>query len=149
MSAVRYEKWNGLQHAVASKEKSSSRHEWEFLLQVNGDGLSKLFSEFGCHLRTPVLQFSAGVSPPTMRPLTKELSPLPVVIQASPEEVSNGELTWKNLERAVRALHRDGLVVLEDVIEYSKLDMLNKKMVEDALTLQARGDDSPYNYNKG
>ncbi len=80
---------------------------------------------------------------------TKNLSSLPVVVQASPEEVFDGKLTWKNLECAVRALHRDGLVVLENVIEYSRLDALNKKMVEDSRTLQLRGENSPYNYNKG
>jgi hypothetical protein len=43
----------------------------------------------------------------------------------------------------------DGLVVLEDVIEHSKLDFLNEKMVSDALSLQGLGDKGPYNYNRG
>lgn len=58
-------------------------------------------------------------------------------------------MSWKNLELATRAFHRDGLVVLEDVIDHAKLDYLNEKMVEDARTLQSLGDASPYNYNKG
>lgn len=81
--------------------------------------------------------------------MTEELSSLPVIIQVSEEEASEGKLTWKNLESAVRALHRDGLVVLENVIEESKLDTLNKKMVQDVLTLQSKGENMPYNYNKG
>ncbi len=67
----------------------------------------------------------------------------------SPQEVYARSLTLQNLELATRALHRDGLVVLEDVIDHSKLDFLNQKMLEDAYTLQSAGDASPYNYNKG
>ncbi|RFU27077.1 hypothetical protein B7463_g9275, partial [Scytalidium lignicola] len=78
-----------------------------------------------------------------------KLSSLPVVVHVSPSEVAAKRLTWKNLELATRAFHRDGLVVLEDVIDHSKLDALNKKMIEDAAILQAAGDASPYNYNKG
>ncbi|KAF7506934.1 hypothetical protein GJ744_011065 [Endocarpon pusillum] len=81
--------------------------------------------------------------------MTKKLSSLPIVVQVSQEEVSKRNLTWENLETAVRALHRDGLVVLENVIEKSKLDTLNKKMVKGAPTLQSKGENMPYNYNKG
>ena len=81
--------------------------------------------------------------------MVEKLSSLPIVVQTSQEEVSEGKLTWKNLESAVRALHRDGLVVLENVIEEPQLDTLNKKMVKDALTLQSKGENMPYNYNKG
>jgi hypothetical protein len=84
-----------------------------------------------------------------MPSFAREISSLPIVVKASLQEVSEGSLTWKNLELAVRALHRDGLVVLEDVIEHRMLDSLNKMMAEDALILQARGENSPYNYNKG
>ncbi|PVH89095.1 phytanoyl-CoA dioxygenase family protein [Cadophora sp. DSE1049] len=78
-----------------------------------------------------------------------KLSSLPKVVQVSPEERSAGALTWKNLEIANRALHHDGLVVLENAIPTAQLDRLNEKMVQDALTLQSAGDDMPYNYNKG
>ena len=77
------------------------------------------------------------------------LSSVPITVKVSPQEVAAKSLTWQNLELATRAIHRDGLVVLEDVIEHSKLDALNQKMVEDALKLQSAGDASPYNYNKG
>lgn len=78
-----------------------------------------------------------------------QLSSLPKVVQVSEEEKAQGTLTWKNLELANRALHHDGLVVLENAISHDKLDFLNAKMVEDAKKLQARNDESPYNYNKG
>lgn len=73
----------------------------------------------------------------------------PHIVNVTPEEKSCGALTWKNLELANRALHHDGLVVLENAISHSKLDILNQKMVQDALELQSAGENSPYNYNKG
>jgi hypothetical protein len=79
----------------------------------------------------------------------RRLSSLPKAVSVSPEERQSGTLSWKNFELATRALHHDGLVVLEDVIPHDKLDFLNKKMVEDALFLQSAGDAMPFNYNKG
>jgi hypothetical protein len=78
-----------------------------------------------------------------------QLPSLPKIVTVSPEEKAQGGLTWKNLELANRALHHDGLVVLENAISHKKLDLLNQKMVDDAKMLQAKGDESPYNYNKG
>ncbi|OGE56611.1 hypothetical protein PENARI_c003G11567 [Penicillium arizonense] len=49
----------------------------------------------------------------------------------------------------MRSLHQDGLVVVENVIPHDSLDRLNKKMIEDAYTLQSRKGDSPFNYNPG
>ena len=66
--------------------------------------------------------------------MTEELSSLPVVVPASQEEVSEGKPTWKNLEIAVRALHRHGLVILENLVDKSEPDQLKEKMVPDALT---------------
>jgi hypothetical protein len=53
------------------------------------------------------------------------------------------------LEKAIRCLHEDGLVVIEDAIPHEDLDRLNAKMVQDARTLQSRGKDMPFNYNVG
>jgi hypothetical protein len=72
----------------------------------------------------------------------------PISIVPSPAELKNGRLDQRNLEIAVRAIARDGLVVLEDLVDHATLDRLNVKMVEDAYELQARKD-SPFNYNKG
>ena len=81
--------------------------------------------------------------------ISRNLSSLPITVRVSSPEVCSSRLRWQNLELATRAIHRDGLVVLEDVIDHKKLDKLNEKMAEDARTLQAAGDASPYNYNKG
>lgn len=78
-----------------------------------------------------------------------ELPSTPISVKVSEKEVATGRLSWRNVEIATRALQRDGLVVLEDLIEHARLDRLNKKMVEDAYALQALGDDGPFNYNKG
>jgi hypothetical protein len=77
------------------------------------------------------------------------MSEYPVVIRASPAEVQKGRLTPQNLEIAVRCLHHDGLVVVENAIARDKLDALNEIMVRDAFTLQAKKENSPFNYNKG
>jgi hypothetical protein len=73
----------------------------------------------------------------------------PLTIKPSRDEVSIGRLTSRNLEKAVRSLHEDGLVVIEDAIPHEDLDRLNTKMVKDALHLQSRGKDMPFNYNVG
>jgi hypothetical protein len=72
----------------------------------------------------------------------------PIAVVPSAAELKDGFLSQRNLEIAIRALSRDGLVVLENMVDYAVLDRLNKKMVEDAYELQARKD-SPFNYNKG
>ncbi|KAJ4352354.1 uncharacterized protein N0V89_007702 [Didymosphaeria variabile] len=72
----------------------------------------------------------------------------PLSIKPSTSELKDGVLTQKNLEIAIRALERDGLVVIEDLVQHATLDKLNNKMVEDAYDLQSRKD-SPFNYNKG
>ena len=64
----------------------------------------------------------------------------PISITPSAAERAAGVLSQRHLEIAVRALVRDGLVVLEDVVEHAVLDRLNAKMVEDAYELQARKD---------
>ncbi|EAA33938.1 phytanoyl-CoA dioxygenase [Neurospora crassa OR74A] len=74
---------------------------------------------------------------------------LPHVIKPSLAEQQQRQLSPRNLEAAVRHMHRDGLVVVEDAVPLNDLDHLNRKMVQDARTLQARGKDGPFNYNQG
>lgn len=76
-------------------------------------------------------------------------SSYPLTIKPSPDELSDGRLAPRNLEKGVRALHEDGLVVIEDAIPHDDLDRLNVRMVKDSLYLQSRGKDMPYNYNVG
>jgi hypothetical protein len=79
---------------------------------------------------------------------TMSLSSTPLSIAPSAAEIKDGQLSQRNLEVAIRAISRDGLVVIEDLIPHEVLDKLNEKMVQDAYELQARKD-SPFNYNKG
>ena len=96
-------------------------------------------------MRTPVLPIRKLARPIFIR----RASTLPFPVKPSPEEISSGRLGARNLEKAVRSLHEDGLVVVSDVIPHEHIDHLNTKMVEDARTLQARGKDMPFNYNVG
>lgn len=73
----------------------------------------------------------------------------PVSIHTHADERASGKLGERNLEKAVRHIRKDGLVVVEDVIEHSILDTLNERMVQDAQELRSRGENSPFNYNKG
>jgi hypothetical protein len=76
-------------------------------------------------------------------------STYPTAIKPSKDEISNGRLASRNLEKAIRCLHEDGLVIIEDAVPHEDLDRLNAKMVRDARTLQSRGKDMPFNYNVG
>lgn len=73
----------------------------------------------------------------------------PVSVKPSRSEVSMGSLDSRNLEIAIRRLHQDGLVVVEDVVPHHLLDHLNTKMVSDARYLQGLGEKGPFNYNQG
>ena len=95
-------------------------------------------------LFTPAAHYSLTLA--THRRLA---STFPIAIKPSRDELHNGRLGPRNLEKSVRALHEDGLVVIEDAIPHHDLDRLNVKMVKDALHLQSLGKDMPYNYNVG
>lgn len=73
----------------------------------------------------------------------------PAVVRPSAGEIKNARLDERSLEKAVRHIHQDGLVVIEDVVPHEDIDQLNTKMVEDARVLQNMGDKGPFNYNQG
>ncbi|KAL2882314.1 hypothetical protein SGCOL_002050 [Colletotrichum sp. CLE4] len=73
----------------------------------------------------------------------------PATIHPSQSELLNARLSPRNLELAIHHLHRDGLVVVADVIPHADLNALNAKMVQDALYLRSLGDKGPFNYNLG
>ncbi|KAM0815656.1 putative Phytanoyl-CoA dioxygenase [Seiridium cardinale] len=95
--------------------------------------------------RFGIRSFASAASASVRRPQSR----LPTVVKPSFQEVRNSLLSERNLEHAVRAIHRDGLVVINDVVPHEVIDSLNEKMVEDALVLQARGNNGPFNYNQG
>lgn len=84
-----------------------------------------------------------------MATLSQKLSNEPAVIKPSAAEIKNKTLSSRNLEIAVRHLHADGLVVVEDAVPHADLDALNAKMVPDARYLQSLGENGPFNYNQG
>jgi len=57
------------------------------------------------------------------------------VIKLSVQERADGVPTLQTIRDAVRAIHRDGLVVLEDAIDPAHLDKLNERMVKEAIQL--------------
>lgn len=71
----------------------------------------------------------------------------PNAIKPSKSEIQNGQLGPESLEVAIRSLYHDGLVVVNDVVPHDMLDRLNEKMIQDANTLFARKENSPFNYN--
>ncbi|SLM40838.1 Phytanoyl-CoA dioxygenase [Lasallia pustulata] len=82
-------------------------------------------------------------------PAIQNTSTEPIAIKPTRFEVKAGKLSPQNLEIAIRALHEDGLIVVENIFDHMRLNKLNEKMVEDAYELQARKENSPYNYNRG
>lgn len=64
-------------------------------------------------------------------------------------EKLSGELSKRNMQSALEALHHDGVVVVEDVIEHDAIDSLNERMCRDTRVLIGRGEQGPFNYNLG
>ncbi|KAL4907102.1 hypothetical protein BDW74DRAFT_189667 [Aspergillus multicolor] len=62
----------------------------------------------------------------------------PILITLSPSELANTKISSHNLQAAIEALHRDGLVVLANAVSTEHLDKLNERMVPEAKTLYAR-----------
>ncbi|KAH8893602.1 hypothetical protein GQ53DRAFT_805170 [Thozetella sp. PMI_491] len=69
-----------------------------------------------------------------------ELSPEPQVtlVELAPEELSTKKIGSRNLQAAVEALHRDGIVVLKNAVDVAHLDKLQARMVPEAHELYAR-----------
>ncbi|KAI0124029.1 phytanoyl-CoA dioxygenase family protein [Xylariales sp. AK1849] len=61
-----------------------------------------------------------------------------VLVELTPEELSTKKIGSHNLQAAVEALHRDGLVVLTNAVDVDHLDKLNARMVPEAEELYAR-----------
>ncbi|GAE00012.1 hypothetical protein PVAR5_8742 [Paecilomyces variotii No. 5] len=74
--------------------------------------------------------------------------PLPITLTPSRDEVDRLQLSSRNIEAAIRSLHKDGLVVIENVVDHPSLDALNEVMTRDAYALRDKPD-SPFNYNPG
>jgi hypothetical protein len=66
------------------------------------------------------------------------LAPRITSITLSQEELTTKQLTSHHLQEALEALHRDGIMVLNNAIPTSDLDALNARMVPEAKKLYAR-----------
>lgn len=69
-------------------------------------------------------------------------------IDVTAGEIASGTLAPEHLEEAVAALRRDGLVVLNDVINLAHIAALRDRMLEDLPRILER-EDAPYNFNSG
>lgn len=56
----------------------------------------------------------------------------PTVVQLTDEERTTGELSLENLGIAISAMHRDGLVVLENAVDTAHMDTINGILVKEA-----------------
>lgn len=61
-----------------------------------------------------------------------------VFIDLTPDELSTKTIGSHNLQKALEALHRDGLVVLKNAVSVEHLERLNARMVPEARELYAR-----------
>ncbi|KUI54875.1 Kanamycin B dioxygenase [Cytospora mali] len=60
------------------------------------------------------------------------------LIELTAEELQTKKIGSHNLQAAVEALHRDGLVVLKNAVDLAHLDKLNARMVPEAKELYAK-----------
>ncbi|KAH9996746.1 hypothetical protein F4779DRAFT_185346 [Xylariaceae sp. FL0662B] len=65
-------------------------------------------------------------------------TPQVALIELTPEELSTKKVGSYNLQAAVEALHRDGIVVLKNAVDTGHLDKLNARMVPEAKELYDR-----------
>ena len=63
-------------------------------------------------------------------------------VTLSPEELATQQFESHNLQHAIEALHRDGLIVLKNAIDPAHLDKMNSRMVPEAKELYAKVSDS-------
>jgi hypothetical protein len=65
----------------------------------------------------------------------------PKVITLTNEERNSGVMSDKNLYNAIEAFFADGLVVVENAIDVTIIDKLNKRMLQDTEKLLTSGDE--------
>ncbi len=82
-----------------------------------------------------------------MPDMVRKASPL-ITIDLTDQERATGRMLGDNLRAAVDALRTDGLVLINDAVEPSHLDVLHERMVADLDAFRARPD-APYNWNPG
>lgn len=84
---------------------------------------------------------------PTPQPPQPPPSPI-TSITLTPSELSSKQLTSHHLQAALEALHRNGILILSNVISIAHLDALNSRMVPEAETLYQRAS-THHNFGTG
>ena len=56
----------------------------------------------------------------------------PVIVKIGDEECKSGKITEEHIGLAVSAMHRDGLVVLENAVDVEHIDRLNSMLSSEA-----------------
>ena len=74
---------------------------------------------------------SAPTKPAYMPGLPLKSSNTPVEVKPSLEEISRGRFNDANIKLFLSGMHRDGVVILKDVIDPAHLDKINMFMIED------------------
>lgn len=70
-------------------------------------------------------------------------------LSISKEEKQSRRLNQRSMQTSLEALHRDGIVIIEDAVNKSTIDALNERMEIDTRILIERGEQGPFNYNLG
>src|ERR1700733_12352672 len=71
-----------------------------------------------------------------------------IEIELSPAERSAGKLSEESVQRAVRAINDDGMVVLKDVVDPENVRILRERVLADVDKVVNRPD-APFNWNRG
>jgi hypothetical protein len=71
-----------------------------------------------------------------------------LALDITANEVTTGQMTPDHIAAAVHAVHTDGFVVLNNVVDPKHLAILREKMLADTQAILAR-DDTPFNFNSG
>lgn len=61
-----------------------------------------------------------------------------IIIDLTPSELKSSKMSSHNLQAAIEALHRDGIVAINNAIPVDQLDKLNARMVPEAKKLYAQ-----------
>jgi ectoine hydroxylase-related dioxygenase (phytanoyl-CoA dioxygenase family) len=69
-----------------------------------------------------------------------------LALDITPAEVQSGQMTPEHLDAAVQAVHSDGFVILNDVIDLAHIAVLRDRMMADLQAILARTD-TPFNWN--
>lgn len=87
------------------------------------------------------------VEPPSYMPgLPLKSLNTPVIVKPSPEEIAKGRFNDVNIKLFLSGMHRDGVVIIEDIIDPTHLDVINKFIAEDTEKELQKGESLYHNF---